>query len=139
MLVGIYIIMPLLSPWAEKVGRKELRIYLGIWLFTTLIPILRDYLAGGQMSFVTGPSGLRRQALYPLWGECSWNAYGVFYYLSGFVGYMLLGLYFRKFVGEMSWGRTLAIALPAFLAGFAIAFGGFLRKRTKPCRHGCFI
>ena len=28
MLVGIYLLMPLLSPWAEKVGRKELLAYL---------------------------------------------------------------------------------------------------------------
>ena len=47
MLVGLYLIMPLLSPWAEKVGRKELQAYLGIWLFTTLIPLFRSWLGVG--------------------------------------------------------------------------------------------
>jgi peptidoglycan/LPS O-acetylase OafA/YrhL len=61
-----------------------------------------------------------------LWGEASWNTYGTFYYLSGFIGYLLLGLYFRRFVGELSWKKSLAIAVPCFLAGFAIVFGGFL-------------
>lgn len=127
MLIGIYLLMPMLSGWAEKVGKKELLCYLGIWLFTTLIPLIRERL-GGMPTVIYGPSGLPRQALYPLWGEASWNAYGTFYYMSGFIGYLLLGLYFRKFVGELSWKKTLAIAIPSYLAGFAISFGGFLSR-----------
>ena len=128
MIIGVYLLMPLLSPWAEKVSRKELHIYLGIWIFTTLIPLIRDWAAGGSVSVIYGPSGLPRQALFPLWGEASWNAYGTFYYFSGFIGYLLLGLYFRRFVGELSWKKTLAISIPSFIGGFAISFGGFLRR-----------
>lgn len=128
MLIGVYLLMPLLSKWAETVGKKELQIYLGICLFTTLIPILRDWVSGHAVTVVYGPSGLPRQALFPLWGEASWNAYGVFYYFSGFIGYLLLGLYFRRFVGELSWKRTLLVAVPCYLAGFAISFGGFLYR-----------
>ncbi len=128
MLIGVYLIMPLLSPWAEKVGKKELQVYLAIWLFTTFIPLIRDWVSSEPLAFAYGPTGIPRQALYPLWGEASWNGYGLFYYMSGFIGYLLLGLYFRKFVGELSWGKTLAAALPAWLGGFAITFGGFLRR-----------
>ena len=127
MLVGVYLIMPLLSPWAEKVGKKELLMYLGIWLFTTIIPFIRQW-AGGAAPVMYGPSGIPNPAKYPLWGEASWNTYGVFYYLSGFIGYLLLGLYFRKFVGRLSWGRTLAWAIPLFLAGFAVCNAGFLTR-----------
>ena len=128
MLIGVYLLMPMLSKWAETVEKKELQIYLGICLFTTLIPILRDWVSGHAVTVVYGPSGLPRQALFPLWGEASWNAYGVFYYFSGFMGYLLLGLYFRRFVGELSWKKTLLIALPCYIAGFAITFGGFLYR-----------
>lgn len=128
MLIGIYLLMPILSPWAEKVEKKELQIYLGIWAFTTMIPLIRDWAAGGSVSVIYGPSGLPRQALFPLWGEASWNAYGTFYYFSGFIGYLLLGLYFRKFVGEISWKKTLFISIPSFLAGFAVSFAGFIRR-----------
>ena len=128
MLLGVYLLMPLLSPWAEKVEKKELQVYLGICLFTTMIPLIRDWAAGGATTVIYGPSGLPRQALFPLWGEASWNAYGTFYYFSGFIGYLLLGLYFRKFVGEISWKKTLGIAIPCYIAGFAISFGGFLRR-----------
>ena len=130
MLIGVYLLMPLLSPWAEKVSKRELQVYLGIWAFTTIIPLLRDFVGGGfaGMEVVYGVSGLPRAALTPLWGEASWNTYGTFYYISGFVGYLLLGLYFRRFVGELSWRKTLAIAIPAYLVGFVIVFGGFLRR-----------
>ena len=128
MLIGVYLLMPILSPWAEKVSRKELTAYLCICLFTTLIPLIRDYVSSSAPTVIYGPSGLPRQALYPLWGEASWNAYGIFYYFSGFMGYLLLGLYFRRFVGELSWKKTLSISIPCYLAGFAITFGGFLRR-----------
>jgi len=128
MLLGVYILMPMLSPWAEKVSKKELQVYLGIWLFTTLIPLIRDWVSNDPIAITYGPTGIPRQALFPLWGEASWNGYGMFYYISGFIGYLLLGLYFRRFVGELSWKKTLAIALPCWLGGFAISFGGFLRR-----------
>ena len=128
MLIGVYLLMPLLSKWAETVEKKELQIYLGICLFTTLIPILRDWVSGHAVTVVYGPSGLPRQALFPLWGEASWNAYGLFYYFSGFLGYLLLGLYFRRFVGELSWKKTLLGAVPCYLVGFAVTFGGFLYR-----------
>lgn len=136
MLIGVYLIMPLLSPWAEKVGKRELQIYLAIWLFTTLIPLIRQWV-GGPAPVIYGPSGIPNAARYPLWGEASWNAYGVFYYLSGFIGYLLLGLYFRKFVGRLSWGRTLAFALPLFLSGFAVCHFGFL-SRVAADANGVF-
>lgn len=131
MLVGVYMLMPLLSPWAERVSKRELQVYLAICLFTTMIPLLRDDLAQGELAVIYGTSGLPRQAMYPLWGECSWNSYGTFYYLSGFIGYLLLGLYFRKFVGDLSWSKTLVVAIPSYLAGFAITFGGFLRRALE--------
>ena len=126
MLVGIYLLMPMLSPWAERVGKRELRFYLLLCFATTLIPFVRALAADGAAPVIYGPTGIPNRALYPLWGEASWNTYGLFYYLSGFIGYLLLGLYLRRFVGNLSWGKTLAVALPAWLAGFAICFGGFI-------------
>ena len=130
MLIGVYLLMPLLSPWAERVSKRELQVYLGIWAFTTIIPLVRDVVVGGfeGMEITYGVSGLPRPALTPLWGEASWNTYGTFYYISGFVGYLLMGLYFRRFVGELSWKKALAIAVPSYLAGFVVVFGGFLRR-----------
>lgn len=127
MLVGVYLLMPLLSPWAERVGRRELQAYLGVWAFTLLIPFVRAWASGGELLVIHGPTGVPNPAAYPLWGEASWNGYGTFYYVSGFIGYLLLGLYFRRFVPQLSWRRTLAIGVPVWLTGFIICFFGFLK------------
>lgn len=128
MLLGLYLLMPLLSGWAEKVSRRELGFYLILCLLTSFIPFIRDWAVGGNSAWIFGPGGIPMPAKYPLWGEASWNEFGVFYYFSGFIGYLLLGLYLRKFVPAMSAGKTWAIALPCTLAGFAICFLGFVRR-----------
>ena len=136
MLVGLYLLMPLLSPWAERVTKRELQFYLLLCFLTTLIPFVRA-LCEPYPPVIYGPAGLPNPARYPLWGEASWNPYGVFYYLSGFVGYLLLGLYVRRFVGPLSWRRTLAIGLPLWLLGFFVTFGGFLAFVLHDA-HGVF-
>lgn len=128
MLIGVYLLMPLLSPWAERVGRRELEGYLAVWALTLLIPFVREWASGGELLVIHGPTGIPNPAAYPLWGEASWNGYGLFYYVSGFIGYLFLGLYFRRFVPPLSWRRTLAIGLPLWLAGFVLCFGGFLAR-----------
>ena len=125
MLVGLYLLIPMLSPWAERVGKRELQFYLFLCFLTTIIPFVRAW-AEPNPPVIYGPLGIPNPARYPLWGEASWNAYGVFYYLSGFIGYMLLGLYLRRFAPLQSWLRTLPTALGCWLVGFGICFAGFL-------------
>ena len=128
MLVGVYLLMPLLSPWAQKVSSRELQVYLGIWLLTTRFPFVRE-LAGGEAPLIQAADGLPAPALFPLWGEASWNAYGTFYYVSGFFGYLLLGLYLRRFVENKRWVKLAGCSL--FLLGFAAIFCGLLRRFSE--------
>lgn len=126
MLVGVYLIMPLLSPWAEKVSARELEIYLGIWLITTLFPFVREAAAGGPAPLIQAADGLPAAAQFPLWGEASWNAYGTFYYISGFIGYLLVGLYLKKFLVQSRWLRWTGWSL--FLMGFVAIARGLLNR-----------
>lgn len=125
MLLGLYLLMPLISPWAEKVGEKELRGWLVLWLVTTSFPFLRKLWGTlfGDPAFGAVPY---------LWGECPWNMFGTFQYVSGFFGYMLLGFWFRKFAAELSWGKTLLRALPLWGVGVAI-LGGIFFLRIPEC------
>ena len=113
MLVGLYIVMPLLSPWAERVSARELKGWLALWLFTTSFPFLREV---WRVEFGEPPFG----AVAYLFGECPWNHFGAFHYVSGFIGYMLLGLWFRRFVPECGWAATLRVAAPLWVVGAAI-------------------
>ena len=118
MLIGLYLLMPLLSPWAEKASKKEVHGWLILWFVTTLFPFIRRFWLAmfGAPEFGAVPF---------LWGEAPWNHFGAFYYVSGFFGYMLLGFYFRKFVQQLSWRRTLAVATPLWVVGMAIVWGFF--------------
>ena len=124
MLLGLYLLMPLLSPWAEKVSGRELRGWIALWLFTTAFPFLRRAWEAlyGAPSFGAVPY---------LYGECPWNMFGTFHYVSGFIGYMLLGLWFRKFAKARSWSSTLAAAAPLWIAGVAVIGIPFLFYTDK--------
>lgn len=112
-LIGLYLYMPVFSVWVEKASDKAKRWFLGIWVVSLCIPY--------GMEFVSRY----------LFGSCSWNAYGLFYYFAGFNGYLLLGHYLRKGNG-WSFAKTLAIALPLFLVGFGITFVGFRYMTSDP-------
>ena len=133
MILGVYLLMPLLSPWAEKVGRKELLVYLLICFATTFLPYIREAAIGEGATVIYGPGGLPNQAKFPLWGEASWNGYGILYYVSGFIGYLLLGLYLRRFGGKWSGRKAVLVAVPVWICGFALCFLGFIRRVLADC------
>lgn len=118
MILGLYLIMPVISPWLEKVSKKGEEAFLLVWLFTTLVPFLR------QAAVAFTGSG-------ELWGEANWNEFGMLYYVSGFVGYVVLGHYFKKYVPPMSWRKTLAVALPLWAVGYAVTAGWFWEMMPK--------
>lgn len=120
MLLGLYLLMPLLSPWAERVGERELRGWLALWLATTVFPYMRRL-----WTCLFGDPLFGYGAVPYLYGECPWNSFGAFHYVSGFIGYMLLGLWFRRFAPSLTPGKTLALAVPLWLAGAAIIGCGF--------------
>ena len=118
MLLGVYLLMPLLSPWIEKVSKKGEEAFLCLWGVTTLIPFFRQ-----AATALTGSP--------ELWGEAGWNEYGTLYYVSGFIGYLVLGHYFRTYLGDWSWKKTLAVAVPLWIAGYAVTAGWFWAMMPK--------
>lgn len=134
MLFGLYLLMPLMSPWAGKASEKELRTVILVWLATTLIPFARALYAalyGNGWGHLFGEANFDNIPF--IWGECGWNQFGTFQYVSGFVGYMLMGLYFRKFASTWTIRDLVHKALPAAILGAAIVIAGFGNKII--CAH----
>lgn len=86
-LAGLYLIAPIISAWLERTSKKEIEIYLSIWLLTTCYPLLKLFLTTQT-------------------GETS-----ILYYLSGFAGYFLLGYYLKKYPKAISH----TVLLPAII------------------------
>lgn len=104
MLIGLYLFMPVLSPWLEKVSKKEERLFLGVWFLSTFWP----YLSIGAGA-LTGNSNL--------YGECYWNEFHLLWYFSGFIGYLVLAHYIRKYI-NWSLRKSLIIGGSLFVIGY---------------------
>lgn len=125
MLIGLYLIIPILSAWLKQASKKDIALFLWIWGITLLLPYIKMAapLLGYGGNF--GNMGLL--------GICDWNDYGTFYYTSGFIGYLVLAYYLVKHPLNWSWKRTLSITIPMFLIGYAItAFGFILTQKHFP-------
>lgn len=100
MLIGLYLFMPVLSPWLRQASRKAELVFLAVWVLSTLFPYLKEMGAGD------------------LFGECYWNEFHSFWYFSGFIGYLVLAHYIRRYV-HWSAQKSLWVGLASFLAGYA--------------------
>lgn len=114
MLIGIYLYLPVFSAWVEKSDKKSQRIFLGIWMVSLFVPYLRKFLTQN------------------LWGECSWNEFGLFYYFAGFSGYLLLGYHLVNHPLQFSKMKKYLLALVAFAIGYGVTMIGFKETTAVP-------
>lgn len=122
MLIGLYLLMPVLSPWLAKASKGDLELVLKIWGVSLVLPYVKMFapLAGyagnwGNMNIL---------------GVCDWNDYGTFYYFSGFVGYLILAYYLRRYPLDWSWRKMLMITVPMFLVGYVITAYGYVMTQN---------
>lgn len=105
MLIGVYLTMPVLSPWLSQVSKKGEQAFLAVWFVTTFWGYLQPWLGD-------------------IWGKALWNDFHALYYFSGFIGYVVLAHYIREHV-RWSKARTVAVALPLIAVGYLITAGLF--------------
>ncbi len=86
-LIGLYIISPVISPWLEDVKKPTLQLYLSFWFLTLCFPLVEIVL-----DVNTGITGL-------------------YYYLSGYIGYFVLGYYLRRYgdIISLQWCAALCV------------------------------
>ena len=118
MLVGLYLVIPVLSPWLRQASQRDLKLFLGVWGLSLLLPYVR--LAAPLLGY-EGNGGNQG-----LWGVCDWNEFGVLYYFSGFAGYLVLARYLVRYPLRWSRRRTLGAMVPLFAAGYLITALGFV-------------
>lgn len=85
-LVSLYLIIPIVSPWLERSSASDERLFLWFFAISTLVPWLTRFVNSD------------------IWGCCFWNPYfGMLYYCSGYLGYLVLAHYIRK---HLTWSRS---------------------------------
>ena len=118
MLIGLYLIIPLLNAWLVQATRKELRLFLSVWFITLFIPYIKMF--APVLGYVGNYGNMG------IFGICDWNEYGTFYYISGFIGYLVLAYYLVTYPLKISLAKTLLYGIPLFLIGYAITSFGFI-------------
>lgn len=108
MLMAIYLIAPVFSPWVVSASRGSMELFLALWGITLLLPFIHLFVSD-------------------VWGECYWNATPTLYYFTGFIGYAVLAAYIKRFWMVPS-ARVTWLAAGMVIAGYAATAGGFLYR-----------
>lgn len=104
-LIALYLIIPVISPWLERATARDERTFIAIFAVSTTLPWLTR---------LAGPD---------VWGMCFWNPYfGMFYYCSGYIGYLVLAHYIRH---HLDWNRQKRMAVGATCFAVGAAFTGW--------------
>ena len=88
-LIGLYLFIPMISPWLARVSAKEERMFIWLFALSTCMPYLNRWCG-------------------ELWGQCFWNEYHLLWYFSGYLGYLVLAHYIRVHL-NWSTGKRLAV------------------------------
>ena len=105
-ILGIYLFMPILSPWLKTATKQSLIFFLSIWAITLFFPYIKLY--------------------FPqIHGQCDWNSFGMLYYFGGYLGYVILG-YFLHHYNRLSAKSSVAIGGLFFIVGVAVTYIGYI-------------
>lgn len=108
MLIGIYLFAPILSGWILSASKSEMNYFLFLWVITLTVPYIHQ--------------------LFPMiWGEVPWNNHPMLHYFMGYMGYVVLANYLKKFYPYTS-ARMRILAVLLIATGYAITAFGFLYR-----------
>ncbi|WP_374951466.1 acyltransferase [Mucilaginibacter sp.] len=100
MLIGVYLFIPVISPWIVTASKQFKQFFLIIWIITLFIPYIKT----------VQPD---------LWGEVFWNKYPAGYYFSGYIGYLVLGHYIKEYV-RLSKATAFITGLVMVIIGYTV-------------------
>lgn len=118
MLIGLYLLMPILSSWLVQASQKDIRTVLILWGISLFLPYIK--MAAPFLGYQGNYGNM------DILGVCDWNSYGTFYYFSGFIGYLILAYYLTHYPLNWSWKKTWLISVPMFLIGYLITSVGYI-------------
>lgn len=75
-LIGLYLFIPVISPWLAKASAREERFFIALFAVSTCMPYIGRW--AGEV-----------------WGQCFWNEFHMLWYFSGYLGYLVLAHYIR--------------------------------------------
>lgn len=84
-IIGLYLVAPIISPWLKYASRKQIEFVLSIWFVSLLLPFISKYT---NINF-----------------DSNGNYNYLLYYFSGYIGYWIIGYYLRVYPIKFFEGR----------------------------------
>lgn len=114
-LLGLYLFIPIISPWLRKATAKEELFFIGLFALSTCMPFLNRWVG-------------------EVWGQCFWNEYHMLWNFSGYLGYLVLAHYIRV---HLNWERSKRfwVGLVAFIVGTFVTIWSFYTQATPGVIH----
>lgn len=94
-LIGLYLVAPIISKWLDSASKREVELYLLLWVITLCFPILKLFVGINEGNT------------------------GVLYYFSGYIGYFILGYYLKKYPESISLKKLMIPDIIAIIAPIA--------------------
>ena len=109
MIMGIYLFMPIISPWIKTAQKEHYYYYFAIW-FISLFNVYIHY-------------------IYPeVWGECYWNNTSLFQSFIGNFGYAVLGAFIKLHLKEYN---LYILGFILYIIGSGVTMAGYFLRRPK--------
>lgn len=84
-LIGLYLLVPIISPWLRNASKRDIEMYLVLWFVTLLYPYIGLIL------------------------KVNASDTGLLYYFTGYAGYFLLGYYMSRYSLSLKWLLLVAV------------------------------
>ncbi len=107
MFVGVILFMPIISSWLKSATKRQLKIFIALWFAASFHHYIRFFADTNEW--------------ISIFGECKWNEFSTLWNFSGYVGYVVLAYYIRKYV-DWSATKSLVIGSGCFVVGWVVAF-----------------
>lgn len=125
-LIGLYLVAPIISPWLQSTSHKNVKAALIIWCFSLIFLIFRNYI------YIPA------------------NEKQMLYYFSGYIGYFILGYYLHRYHPRMNNLLVFTLILLPYLIALIIrtplfseinpwSVLGYLSFFTALCAFAWFI
>lgn len=95
-LIGLYLVAPIISKWLDSASKREVELYLLLWVITLCYPILKLFVGINEGNT------------------------GVLYYFSGYIGYFVLGYYLRKYPNAVTLKKLIIPDIIAIVTPIAL-------------------
>ena len=109
MIMGIYLFMPIISPWIKSAQKEHFYYYFAIWTIS-LFNVYIHY-------------------IYPeVWGESYWNNTSLFQSFIGNFGYAVLGAFIKLHLKEY---KLYILGFISYIIGSGVTMAGYFLRRPK--------